>query len=55
MFDKISFVCGNDRARGDYVKSFGDIDLAVVQKKETKIIDLDCSLKIIMMILKDHP
>ncbi|KAF3668969.1 hypothetical protein FXO38_07827 [Capsicum annuum] len=26
MFDEISLVCGNDRARGDYAKSFEDID-----------------------------
>ncbi|KAF3626830.1 hypothetical protein FXO37_30193 [Capsicum annuum] len=26
MFDEISLVCGNDRARGDYAKSFKDID-----------------------------
>ncbi|PHU07734.1 hypothetical protein BC332_24223 [Capsicum chinense] len=34
MFDEMSIVCGNDRARGDCAKSFEDIDFECFSKKD---------------------
>ncbi|KAM3394712.1 hypothetical protein P3S68_003715 [Capsicum galapagoense] len=34
MFDEISLMCGNDRARGDCAKSFEDIDFECFSEKD---------------------
>ncbi|KAM3238280.1 hypothetical protein T459_12263 [Capsicum annuum] len=34
MFDEMSLVCGNDWARGDYAKSFEDIDFDSFSEKD---------------------
>ncbi|PHT36898.1 hypothetical protein CQW23_24598 [Capsicum baccatum] len=34
MFDEISLLCGNDRARGDCAKSFEDIDFNILSEKD---------------------
>ncbi|GAB4844621.1 hypothetical protein Ancab_038022 [Ancistrocladus abbreviatus] len=45
MYDEMAIVLGKDMARGDFAKSFVDIDLQSHSKDEDKIIDFEVGLE----------